>query len=120
MPDASAASALGRVVLGTTAYADELLRLGDRYPKATVTEEMFDGSDILRVEPDLLVAELLKDGKEVVIEVIPNTLAVFIGTPLSALSPLDTLQSFADRTDHLLSGLLNHPVELEYRILNSK
>lgn len=108
---------LKSVVLGTLVYGDELLKLGDRYPKAVVQEEMFDGSSIIRVEPDLLKDELQKDGKNLLIEVIPNTLAVFMGNSLSKMDPNETLAAFTAYTENLLQNLLRHPVKLSYRIL---
>ena len=108
---------LERVVLGTVVYADELLKLGDRYPKAIVQEEMFDRSNIIRVDSDLLKDELQKDGKNLLIEVIPNTLAVFMGHSLAQMDPTeDTLLSFSSSTENLLRNLLRHPVKLSYRI----
>ena len=111
---------LERVVLGAVAYADELLKLGERYPKAVVQEEMFDGSNIIRVDPDLLDEEIRKEGSHIVIEVIPGTLAVFMGLALADMGPEETLAAFQSRTENLLLDLLGHQINLEYRILTSR
>ena len=111
---------LERVVLGTVAYADELLKLGERYPKAVVQEEMFDGSNIIRVDPDLLDEEIRKEGSHIVIEVIPGTLAVFMGLALADMGPEETLAAFQSRTENLLLDLLSRQINLEYRILTSR
>ena len=111
---------LERVVLGTVVYADELLKLGERYPKAVVQEEMFDGSNIIRVDPDLLDEEIRKEGSHIVIEVIPGTLAVFMGLALADMRPEETLAAFQSRTENLLLDLLGHQINLEYRILTSR
>lgn len=111
---------LERVVLGTVAYADELLKLGERYPKAVVQEEMFDGSNIIRVDPDLLDEEIRKEGSHIVIEVIPGTLALFMGIALSDMQPEETLAAFQSRTENLLLDLLGHQINPEYRILTSR
>ena len=111
---------LERVVLGTVAYADELLKLGERYPKAVVQEEMFDGSIIIRVDPDLLDEEIRKEGSHIVIEVIPGTLAVFMGLALADMRPEETLAAFQSRTENLLLDLLSRQINLEYRILTSR
>ena len=111
---------LERVVLGTVAYADELLKLGERYPKAVVQEEMFDGSNIIRVDPDLLDEEIRKEGSHIVIEVIPGTLAVFMGLALADMRPEETLAAFQSRTENLLLDLLSRQINLEYRILTSR
>ena len=111
---------LERVVLGTVVYADELLKLGERYPKAVVQEEMFDGSNIIRVDPDLLDEEIRKEGSRIVIEIIPGTLAVFMGIALADMQPEETLAAFQSRTENLLLDLLSHPINPEYRILTSR
>ena len=111
---------LERVVLGTVVYADELLKLGERYPKAVVQEEMFDGSNIIRVDPDLLDEEIRKEGSHIVIEVIPGTLAVFMGLALADMQPEETLAAFQSRTENLLLDLLGHQIDPEYRILTSR
>ena len=111
---------LERVVLGTVVYADELLKLGERYPKAVVQEEMFDGSNIIRVDPDLLDEEIRKEGSHIVIEVIPGTLAVFMGIALADMQPEETLAAFQSRTENLLLDLLGHQIDPEYRILTSR
>ena len=111
---------LERVVLGTVVYADELLKLGERYPKAVVQEEMFDGSNIIRVDPDLLDEEIRKEGSHIVIEVIPGTLAVFMGLALADMRPEETLAAFQSRTENLLLDLLSHQINPEYRILTSR
>ena len=111
---------LERVVLGTIVYADELLKLGERYPKAVVQEEMFDGSNIIRVDPDLLDEEIRKEGSHIVIEVIPGTLAVFMGIALADMQPEETLAAFQSRTENLLLDLLGHQIDPEYRILTSR
>ena len=111
---------LERVVLGTIVYADELLKLGERYPKAVVQEEMFDGSNIIRVDPDLLDEEIRKEGSHIVIEVIPGTLALFMGIALADMQPEETLDAFQSRTENLLLDLLGHQINPEYRILTSR
>ena len=114
---------LDRVVLGAVVCADELMKLGERYPKAVVQEEMFDGSDVIRVDPDLLDEEIRKEGSRIVIEVIPGTLAVFMGIALADMQPEETLAAFQSRTESLLLDLLGLPgrqVDLEYRILTSR
>lgn len=111
---------LERVVLGTVVCADELLKLGERYPKAVVQEEMFDGSDIIRVDPDLLGEEIRKEGSHIVIEVIPGTLAVFMGIALADMRPEETLAAFQSRTESLLLDLLGHQINPEYRVLTSR
>ena len=111
---------LERVVLGTVVYADELLKLGERYPKAIVQEEMFDGSNIIRVDPDLLDEEIMKEGSHIVIEVIPGTLALFMGLALADMRPEETLAAFQSRTENLLLDLLGHQINPEYRILTSR
>ena len=111
---------LKRVVLGTVVYADELLKLGERYPKAVVQEEMFDRSNIIRVDPDLLDEEIRKEGSHIVIEVIPGTLALFMGIALADMRPEETLAAFQSRTENLLLDLLSRQINLEYRILTSR
>ena len=114
---------LERVVLGAAVCSDGLLRLGERYPKAVVQEEMFDGSDIIRVDPDLLDEEIRKEGSHIVIEVIPGTLAVFMGLALADMRPEETLAAFQSRTESLLLDLLGlpgHQIHPEYRILTSR
>ena len=111
---------LERVVLGTVVCADGLLKIGERYPKAVVQEEMFDGSNIIRVDPDLLDEEIRKEGSHIVIEVIPGTLAVFMGLALADMQPEETLAAFQSRTESLLLDLLCHQIDPEYRILTSR
>lgn len=111
---------LERVVLGTVVCADELLKLGERYPKAVVQEEMFDGSNIIRVDPDLLDEEIRKGGSHIVVEVIPGTLAVFMGIALADMQPEETLAAFQSRTESLLLDFLDRQISLEYRILTSR
>ena len=105
---------IGGVLIGASVAIKEVQALGERRPDSVVTEEMFDGTSVTRVDVDLLEESLRADGIDLVVGQTrdPNR-PVFVGRALSSARSDETLGDFCRKVREELSEILGTDVELD-------